>query len=344
MKKIAVVGVYGDGEDFTTGQAVKCYTLINWLKTKYGKNQVKVVNTYMWKKTPVALLWNLILAMISCKNITMMPAQNGLRVFAPIMYYLNKLFNRKLQYIVIGGWLYDTLKDNKKMKKYIEAFDGVYVETISMLNMLNSIGLNNVYHMPNSRNYIEDVTKKEIGNENIYVCTYSRVVKEKGIEDAIEICRLANTMLNEEKFTLHIYGKLADEYKEEFEEILKINNDIVKYCGVKSPCDTIKVLSKYYALIFPTYYEGEGFAGTILDAFVSGTPIIANDWKYNNEIISDGQNGYIYSFRNTKIAAERLIKLYNDKKVYENIIKNCRLSARRFDTNSVMEEFSKRLN
>ena len=29
MKKVAVVGVYGTGTDFTTGQAVKCRTLID---------------------------------------------------------------------------------------------------------------------------------------------------------------------------------------------------------------------------------------------------------------------------------------------------------------------------
>lgn len=49
-KKIAVIGVYGQGPDFTTGQAVKCMELINWLKETYGTDQVQVVNTYQWKK------------------------------------------------------------------------------------------------------------------------------------------------------------------------------------------------------------------------------------------------------------------------------------------------------
>lgn len=54
-----------------------------------------------------------------------------------------------------------------------------------------------------------------------------------------------------------------------------------------------EVLKNYDALLFPTYYEGEGFAGTIIDAFAAGLPVIASDWKYNSEIIKQGITGVI---------------------------------------------------
>ena len=47
-------------------------------------------------------------------------------------------------------------------------------------------------------------------------------------------------------------------------------------------------------MIFPTYYVGEGFPGTIIDAFSSGIPDIATDWRYNSEIVQNGKTGYIY--------------------------------------------------
>lgn len=53
MKKVAIVGVYGEGTEFTTGQAVKCRVVIDWLKKKYGTDEVVVVNTYKWKKVPL---------------------------------------------------------------------------------------------------------------------------------------------------------------------------------------------------------------------------------------------------------------------------------------------------
>ena len=83
-KKVSVVGVYGVGADFTTGQAVKCYEIINWLKDKYGASQINVVNTYKWKKHPIKLFLNMILAFGESENIIIMPAQHGLKVFAPM--------------------------------------------------------------------------------------------------------------------------------------------------------------------------------------------------------------------------------------------------------------------
>lgn len=81
MKKVGVIGVYGRGEDFTTGQAVKCFELINWLKNKLGGNEVFIVNTYGWKKNPVGLLKNCVKAFFSCERVIILPAPNGVKVF-----------------------------------------------------------------------------------------------------------------------------------------------------------------------------------------------------------------------------------------------------------------------
>lgn len=342
MKRIAVVGVYGVGDDFTTGQAVKCYTLINWFVKKYGSNNVQIVNTYKWKKSPIKLFIELLIAMRNCNNIIIMPAQHGVKIFAPLIYYLNKLFHRKIHYIVIGGWLAEMLSKKPWLKKCIRGFNGIHVETNSMKKSLEEFELSNIYYMPNSREFNGTANiKKHISSEVVPICTYSRVIKEKGIEDAVSICKKANASLNKKRFKLDIYGKVAQEYEEELKLLVKKNKDFVTYCGAKSPDITIDILLDYFVLLFPTFYEGEGFAGTVLDAFASGTPIIANDWKYNAEIITDGQDGYVYPFRNIEYAAEHLIELYSDDELYKVMQQNCRKSAYKYDTNLVMEEFTK---
>ena len=50
---------------------------------------------------------------------------------------------------------------------------------------------------------------------------------------------------------------------------------------------SVDVLKDYFALLFPTYYEGEGFAGTLIDAYSAGVPVIASDWKYNSELVNE---------------------------------------------------------
>jgi glycosyltransferase involved in cell wall biosynthesis len=46
-------------------------------------------------------------------------------------------------------------------------------------------------------------------------------------------------------------------------------------------------------MLFPTYWQGEGFPGAIIDAFVSGVPVIASDWNMNREIIIHEKNGLL---------------------------------------------------
>lgn len=341
LKKIAVVGVYGRGADFTTGQAVKCHTMIDWLKEKYGASEVVVVNTYQWKKNPLKLVHDMVSAMQNCRNIVIMPAQHGLKVFAPLTYALNKVYHRSVHYIVIGGWLAEMLKEKPSLKKSVFSFDGVYVELKSMKANLEAIGMRNVYYMPNSRALAEPCARLEFGNQKpLRVCTYSRVIKSKGIEDAIAICRRANEILEKNVFQLDIYGRIGGEYKQEFEQLMQTQSDTAVYQGCKNADETLDTLEAYFALLFPTYYEGEGFAGTVLDAFAAELPIIANDWKYNAEIIEDGVNGFLYPFRDVEAAAQKLVMLYRNPELYSKIRCGCRESAERYSTEHVMKEFA----
>lgn len=336
MKKIAVIGFYGVGNDFVNGQAIKTVTIVDYLKEIFGQNEIYIVNTYKWKKNPIKLLLKLIKAMFTCKNITMLPAQNGLKVFAKLIYFFNRVFHRQIYYIVIGGWLNDMLIENKSLKNCISKFDGIYVETKSLQSSLKNNGIKNVFYMPNCRKQVI-INKQE--NKINKLCIYSRIIKEKGIEDAINICRKTNNKLKSDIFTLDIYGKIDIDYKNEFQKLLDDNKDIVQYCGINGINDTIKTVSNYFAMLFPTFYEGECFAGTILDAFFAGIPIIANDWKYNSEIIENKVNGYVYSFRNIDMASNYIVELFNNVEQYKNICKNAMETSKHYTTEIVLKEF-----
>lgn len=339
MKKFAIVGVYGQGENFTTGQAVKCYELINWLIGKYGKSNIDIVNTYKWKKNPIGLFKSLVKAFKECETVIILPAQHGLKVFAPLCYYLNKKYKRKLEYIVIGGWLADTLKTNKKLKKYISNFDGVFVETKSMVSNLKKVGIEKCYFLPNTRVIPNNIERQNKWSDIINICTYSRVTEDKGILDAIEIIKRANSMIGNNVFQLHIYGKVAPDFQEKFDNSIEENSKFVKYCGIKNSDQGVETLSKYFCLLFPTYYEGEGFAGTILDGFAAGTPVIANDWKYNKEIINDNETGMIYPYRDINVAAQKICQLYNNKKLYKKIQDNSKKESKNYTPDNVYETF-----
>lgn len=344
MKKVAVIGVYGVGPDFTTGQAVKCRELIDWLKSQYGADQVQIVNSYRWKRNPVGLFLSVVRAFKNCDRIIIMPAPHGVKVFAPLSYRLKNLFHRPVHYVVIGGWLADMLAARPKLKRCVAGLDGVYVETDSMVRDLKDLGLGNVVYLPNFRKLEKGTAPKNVNRTPpVSVCTYSRVVREKGIGDAVDIVRKANEKMGSALFGLDIYGKVDEAFKEEFQELLGKNKDFVQYCGVKDAGEGIATLAPYFALLFPSYYEGEGLAGTVLDAFASETPVIANDWKYIGEIITHGENGLIYPFRDLDTAAEELCSLYSDEKKYLQIQNGCFISARHYSTDVVLKKFAEQV-
>lgn len=57
---------------------------------------------------------------------------------------------------------------------------------------------------------------------------------------------------------------------------------------------SVEAIRDYYALLFPTYWKGEGFAGTIIDAFSAGLPVIATDWNCNGEVVEHMVSGILY--------------------------------------------------
>lgn len=341
MKKVAVIGVYGIGPDFTTGQAVKCFELIHWLQGRYGDREVEIVNSYGWKRKPFTLLLAVIRAFMTCETVILLPAPHGVKVFVPLACILKKWFHRSAHYVVIGGWLAHMLADRPWLKRCVSVLDGVYVEIPSMVEALEALGLQNAACLPNFRSRGgESPLKIDRQALPVKVCIYSRIVKEKGIEDGVEIVRLANEKMGGFFFELEIYGKVEAEFEREFGKLKENNRNFVRYQGIRNAGEEEQVLASCFVLLFPSYYKGEGMPGTILDAFTSRTPAIANDWNYIREMIVHEENGLIYPFRDLETAAEELCRLYADKELYGRLVKGCEISAKQYSSDVVLGRFA----
>ena len=268
-----------------------------------------------------------------------MPGQN-IEIFAPVTAIMNRKFKSRIQYIVTGGDLAEVLKRKPSLVKYIASFDGTHVQSTKLCAELKGLGVEKAMYLPNCRDYVPAVEFDHWKDVPIRVCTYSRVTKDKGILDAIEIVKKANQLAGKTLFNLEIYGKMYDSFKAELDKALEESAGIAKYMGVRDSSETVDTLRSCFAILFPTYFECECFAGTALDAFSARIPIIANDWLYNSEVIDSGKNGFIYPFRDNDVAAQQLYGLYTDKELYKHIQDGCEESMKRFSTNAVMEQFN----
>ena len=146
-------------------------------------------------------------------------------------------------------------------------------------------------------------------SEPYKLCTFSRVMKEKGIEDAINAVESVNAHFGRTVYTLDIFGQVDVEYKERFSQLEKSFPDYISYGGAIEANKSVETLKSYFALLFPTYYKGEGFAGTLIDAMSAGVPVIASDWKYNPEFVVSGKTGVIIKNCNAERLAEELINI-----------------------------------
>jgi len=175
MKKVGICGHYGNKQNLLNGQTIKTKVLTDELINILGSKEVDTVDTYRWKHSPFSLFLKCLCLIKNCENILILPAHKGVKVFVPLFLMLNKIFHKKLHYIVIGGWLPGLLADDPKLKHKVGKLDGVYVETLSMIDNLNILGLDNIRLLTNFKRL--DILDK---SEFIYpvkqpykLCTFS---------------------------------------------------------------------------------------------------------------------------------------------------------------------------
>lgn len=326
--KIGICGHFGINKEFFDGQTVKTRTISDELKNIYGKDRIFIVDTNDWKRKPIKLLFNCYKLFKMCENIFILPAQNGIKVFSILFSILNKIYKRKIFYIVIGGWLIDLLEENRKLINLLSNFNTIYVEKKIMINDLNSLGLHNVKYLPNFKKYknvnLEDINLEDINyckNIPYKLCTFSRVIKEKGIEDAIKVISEVNNIKKRIIYTLDIYGPIDKSYEKEFFYLINKNSQYISYKGIIKENESIEIIKNYLLLLFPTRFKTEGIPGTIIDSLSAGVPVIASKWEAVDEILNN-EIAFLYEMYDLNKFKNILLNLSeNVDKIYDMKVK-----------------------
>lgn len=111
---------------------------------------------------------------------------------------------------------------------------------------------------------------------------------------------------------------------------------VTTYGGLVPFDKSVEVLKNYFALLFPTYYEGEGFAGTLLDAMAAGVPVVASDWRYNSEIVNE-KNGYVYPVHDNYAFIDTLINVGNNLDLLLSKKPSCLKEAEKYRAENVIQ-------
>ena len=336
-KKIYLFGNFGYFSNDLNGQPIRSRTVLESIRKYKPDYAIYYTDTSFLKNAKgVSLIKILISGLyhwLSSRHIVLLPAQSAVTFVPIISYYTRGIRHNKTHFIAIGGWLDQFLINNTKYLKYFKAMDHIYVQTRSLQLKLENIGLKNLLLFPNYRIYQNGLIEHKLINHEKKLVFLSRVAKEKGIELAIEAINILNNTAGN-RLTFDIYGPVKMDYSQEFFRLIT-GSDSIFYKGVLEPDQIRATLAQYDIMLFPSYYEGEGFPGAVLDAMSAGVPVIASDWKYNAEIIKNGRTGLICKSRNTADLVEKIRYLTGHADVLKTMKENCLAEAKRYHETNV---------
>lgn len=344
MSKVGIIGNFSFGKEPIGGQTIRTRNIYKYLSENHKEMEVTFIDTEDWKKGKIKMLIKTLMLSIKCKNILILPAQNGVKVFIPLLVFLGNVFNAKIHYLVIGAWLADLLEGNSFLTKKMRKVDYIYVQTNTLMKKLNQLNISkNLYLMPNFK-LIEPITDVNIQYKKPYkLCILSRINKEKGINDAIKVVSKINKKYNN-IVELDIYGPVDTNYLNEFETLIKDNASSVSYEGIVEHSEVTNILKSYYLFLFPTKFYTEGFPGVIADAYFAGLPVLSARWESYSDIIEEGVTGVTYDFNNLDSFYDKIEMLVNNNELVSQMKKKCIKEASKYTPENALRHLIENLS
>lgn len=295
-RRVAVLGHFAFETQRVDGQIHRTRVVLNELRERLGPDRVHAVDTGHLASRPLSTLASVWKAASKASDVVIMPGVRGLRWLFPIYRWHNRRNGLKIHYFVVGGWLPRQARQGPALVNRLRHCEGVYVQTRRMLGELRQLGLDNVSLMPNFRSFpIDRSTSSGVGMP-FRLVFLSRVLPDKGPDVAARVVDRINAERSDAavKVILDIFGPIQPGHEDWFTGVMQRAGGAVRYLGVLAPEKIPETLAGYDAMVFPTRYSGEGFPGVVLDAMISGIPVVASNWQDNGEIVEDGVTGLLF--------------------------------------------------
>jgi glycosyltransferase involved in cell wall biosynthesis len=313
--KLLFIGAINQKHSPKGGEEYKNQLFIEKLESSSQLEPI-IFDTYQWKKKPF-LIVNLFYYLFF-KNVDSIVISAS----SASTYLLLKILNKvkpsilcKIHYFVIGGYFPVGIKTRRYNWKVYQRLKSVVVEgQVLRKQLLESSDLKNLFVVPNFKKF--DFTfKPNIKNVSKFKFVYlGRISRAKGIVEIIEAVEILKK--NEHDFEVDFFGPVEDEIN--FPQDLPLN-----YKGylniMNEPSVSYNILSEYSCMLFPTYWQGEGFPGVVIDAYIAGLPVIATDWNINKEVIEDEITGLIIPVQDSKVLALAMLKLLKNPNLVSNM-------------------------
>ena len=174
---------------------------------------------------------------------------------------------------------------------------------------------------------------KRQANPKVKILFIGRLIQRKGLQRVVQALPQIRSLVSQ-PFEVEVVG--TGSYQTVLEEQAKKLGvfDLIRYVGIV-PYDQLEK-SYQNADIFVLTSLSEGMPAVILEAMGCGLPVVASDVGGNNEIVHDGENGYLVSGDDVETLAKRLAALIDDAELRESMGNKSRELARSYDWGEIM--------
>lgn len=256
-------------------------------------------------------------------------SQNGTRFLGPVIYMLSVMLGRKVVLRPFGSALKEIYQKASRIERWVMRSTILkahilYLQTEELLQFFTPIS-RNVKQLKTSRRKPEPTLIKNNPVFNKKFVFIGQLKPSKGID---QLCEAIEQL--DSTYTVDIYGPLISPVYEHLANAKYYKGPLLKEREVLS------TLSQYDVLILPTFYEGEGYPGVIVEAYSLGIPVITTRWKSIPEIVQDGLTGFLVSPQSTNDLVNAITKY--DAQSHSQMSKNARESyLRNFQSEEVMQ-------
>lgn len=328
MNKVLVLGYFGYTTNKLDGQTVKTRDIYRLVNEQLSTSFIDYYDTEDLKSNKFSVV-NMFCKVIRCSTLIYLPAQNNLRYFFPIIYLISLLFRVQIHYFVVGGWLKEYLGHLPIHRVLLSKIAGIHAETQRMKKELeDSYNFNNVDTFPNFRYF--NFTPLHTASIKLRLVFMARIMKNKGIDWIFELADIIDQKQFQDRFSITFYGQINEEDYDYFTQNVQ-KYSFVEYNGPLQPSEIHEALSQHDVMLLPTHFYTEGLPGSIVDAYISGIPVIVTDWKHSREFVDHGHSGYIVPFDNgQKQMIEFIFALEKNRELLMRLQKNALMKRMQF--------------
>lgn len=312
-KKLLIIGSIPKGLKDIGGVTVLTKNLVDFLdkeEIRYSFLQLNKMSSNILNYIYVSI-FSIPLILLSDIVVANMSNNSALYVY-PYICFWGRLFKKKVVFRKFGGNYDKTYSNYSGYKKKIvdgalKHSDLLLFESFYLVGYFKSLYPEvPIFRFPNCRTKGLTTTSETYSRRFVYI---GSIKKEKGIREILDCSRLLDN-----SYTIDIYGPLdGDISRHDFHETN------VCYKGILGAAQVQETLALYDVLLLPTYYEGEGYPGIIIEAFSVDMPVITTQWNAIPEIVTDRYNGLLIPVKNGKALLNAIKEM---DKEYDSLRKN----------------------